>query len=280
MTNDRPVPYVGVSGVVTPTQQDTLVAIAAAAGLTPTRRLLLGVKATHKTQYDSIANKYGPQWYPVGDAFIDALSPATETTSTFNVAQVYLDIDHVGDPGYRRDFMNTIMARGAKWLHGIQFDMLPWHTDPAIAGFLSDLKATNPALALLVQCHQPAMDALGPAGAARALSNLGPCVDYVLFDASHGTGTRMDVEKLSTFVDAAYSEPGLDRVGVAVAGGLTATAVTDDLPVLLSRFPDVSWDAEGGLHPFAPDGTRPLDMDRVADYLAASASLTATERRR
>lgn len=267
----RPRPYVGISGVVSTRQQDALMAGALIAGVTPHRDLLLGVKATHKTQMLDVANKYGPEWYPIGaHGLAGALRPrAEERENLLAVAQVYLDVEHVHDADYRRRFMDTLTGRGGAWLDAVQFDMLPWHDDAEVAAFVADVKDRY-GLKVLVQCHGPAMKTLGPDGAANALGRLAEGIDYVLFDSSHGTGTRLDVETLASFVESAYSASALDDVGVAVAGGLTAEVVTEDLPPLLARFPDLSWDAEGGLHPVGADGTRPLHMGRVNDYLRAS----------
>lgn len=275
----RPPAYVGVSGVISPAQQDELLDLTLESGLAAHRRLLLGVKAVHKTQFLGVPNKYGADWYPIGaQAFTDALRPVwprVDGVAGWGVAQVYLDVEHVGDPDYRTKFMNKILFRGRPWLAGIQFDMLPWHIDATMYAFLADLKEAS-GLSLLVQCHGPAMTLLGPDGAAQELARMGEFVDYALFDASHGTGTRLDVERLHGFVDAAYSIAGLDRTGVAVAGGLNGATVREDLPRLLAQFPDLSWDAEGALHPvaFAAGGVmveRPLDFALVRDYLSASA---------
>lgn len=45
------------------------------------------------------------------------------------------------------------------------------------------------------------------------------------------------------------------------------------MPALVSRFPDLSWEAEGALHPLAKDGTRGLGMVEVNEYLRASEQL-------
>jgi hypothetical protein len=108
----RPPPYVGVSGVITPGQQEELEQLAVTSGLTGRRILLLGVKAVHKTQFLDVENKYGPEWYPVGaDAFTAALEPRPEPGGTLAVAQLYLDVDHVADAAYRDAFMARVRAR-------------------------------------------------------------------------------------------------------------------------------------------------------------------------
>lgn len=275
----RPRPYVGVSGVTTPAQRAWLTGWAHALHLGEHRDLLLGVKATHKTQYLGVENKYGKDWYPVGDAFADALTPepsidpALGPPNVLGVAQVYFDVEHVNDPGYRREFIDRIVERGAGWLTGLQFDLLPWHVAPWTADFLDGLRDRHE-LQIYLQCHDPAMHGLGPAAVADRLASLSTGLDYVLFDASHGTGKRLDVRALDRFLEAAHTHRGLAGVGFGVAGGLSAAAVTDDLPALLTRYPDLSFDAEGALHPARTDGSRPLDLAVAADYLRAAAAVT------
>lgn len=267
---ERPKPYVGVSGVVSPEQASDIQTVARASGLLDqNRRLALGVKAVHKTQFMDIENKYGQAWYPVGDfAFRTAVHDTREKSEAITVAQTYLDIEYVNNPGYREAFADRIFERGASWIDGIQFDMLPWHSDPAMLPFLETLKEKHDSL-IFLQCHADAMENLGPKGAARALGRYA-CVDYVLFDASHGTGKRLDTDNLKRFLDAAYSEPSLSTTGIALAGGLNGLIVREELPKVVSDFPDVSWDAEGQLHPLNAHRARPLAMPLVHDYLHAS----------
>lgn len=91
-----------MSGVADTEQQAQLEAYADDLGLYDAgRKLALGVKATHKTQYMDTENKYGADWYPVGEAGIsDALMPSE---GSLRVAQVYLDVNYVGDEDYRRE---------------------------------------------------------------------------------------------------------------------------------------------------------------------------------
>jgi hypothetical protein len=278
----RPLPYVGISGLISPRQQMLLENLATEAGLAAHRSLLLGVKAAHKTQYLDIENKYGEHWYPVGhDSFAGALRslsedrPAGGPHAGLGVAQLYLDIDHVADPRYREQFLARVATRGAGWLQGLQFDLLPWHTDPDMLDFLVGIRKLYD-IPVLLQCHGPAMDALGPQGTARALARLAPGVDYVLFDSSHDTGRRLDIAACAPFLEQTYDEPDLAEVGIAVAGGLDPETVGGTLPTLLRWFPDLSWDAERALHPTTRTGIRPLDLRLAADYLRASAALFGT----
>jgi len=274
-------PYVGVSGVISPRQQMLLEEVVTETGLAAHRSLLLGVKAAHATQYLDVENEFGEHWYPVGhDAFAGALRSTTEDRPAGaahagrGVAQLHLDADHVADPRYREQFLARVATRGAGWLQGLQLDLLPWHTDPDMLDFLVGIRKLYD-MPVLLQCHGPAMDALGPLGAAQALARLAPGVDYVLFDSSHGTG-RLDVATIAPFLEHAYDEPDLTEVGIAVAGGLDPETVAATLPTLLRWFPDLSWDADGALHPATPTGIRPLDIDLAAAYLRASAALFDT----
>lgn len=276
MPSPRPQPYIGVSGVINPGIESQLEQIATGTGLFDSERLLLlGVKAVHKTQYLDIENRFGIDWYPVGEeAFAGALRPRddTDTASTLATAQVYFDPDYRGDTDYRQQFTRQIVRRGHTWLQALQFDMLPWHTDDTMLDYLAHTKEEF-GLSVLLQCHKKAMETLGPKGVVRRLGHYATSMDYLLFDASHGTGTRLDTASLRPFVEEAYSSQLLDSTGIAIAGGLDATAVRDDLPELVNDFPDLSWDAEGKLHPATSHGRRPLDLAVTKGYLSASATV-------
>lgn len=265
--------YVGVSGVVSPEMEASLESIANEVGLTNKgRAILLGVKATHKTQYLDTENKYGQEWYPVGEsAFSHALRHGNRTTNTIAVAQAYFDLASVGSAEYRDRFLARIAERGQPWLQGIQFDMLPWHTNDDMWDFLEQVKQRN--LAVLLQAHKPAMEALGPKGVITMIGRHAHLVDYVLFDSSHGTGTRLDTAALEPFVAESYSRLDMSQTGIAIAGGLNGQNVREDLPPLIAKYPYLSWDAEGQLHPIDSVGKRPLDIPTTQDYLQSSADI-------
>ena len=266
-------PYVGVSGVVSPDVQKTLEGIATREGLFDTNRMLaLGVKAVHKTQYLDIENKYGADWYPVGEeAFTGALRHDNSNPNTIAVAQAYLDPEHIDSKAYREAFLRRISNRGKAWLQAIQFDMLPWHEDLKLLDFLATVKAEG--LVVLLQAHKDAMEDLGPTGIVQRLGRYAHLVDYLLFDSSHGTGTRLNTHKLTPFVAEAHAGLDLSQTGIAIAGGLDAIAVYEDLPELLAKYPNLSWDAEGRLHPLNTEGRRPLDLDVAEMYLRASSEI-------
>lgn len=274
MFEKYPESYIGVSGVVNESQQEQLESFAEEFGFTRLRRqLMLGVKATHKTQFLDIPNKYGPEWYPVGgEQFEKAISERKFGSKTIAVAQAYFDVDYVDNQKYRDEFSNRIFERGEQWIDGIQLDMLPWQANPVMLDFLAELKSKHHTK-ILLQCHKKAMELLGPKGVSEKLGYYSDSIDYVLFDSSHGTGAKLDVDKLKYFIDAGYDNCELNSVGFAIAGGLNEETVREELPKILGDFPDVSWDAEGNLHPMTKDATRPIDMDVAKNYLRSSAKV-------
>lgn len=273
MTERMKQPYVGVSGVVSPEIQSSLEDIATSVGLHEKGRLLaLGVKAVHKTQFLDIENKYGTDWYPVGEeSFTYALRHDNPNPNTIAVAQTYLDVEHVDSQEYREKFVKRIVKRGEPWLHAIQFDMLPWNTNHETLDFLEEVK--DQGVEIFLQAHKNAMDELGPDGVVRLLGHYAHLIDYLLFDSSHGTGTRLDTTALSPFIAAAYDRLDVSQTGIALAGGLNGAVVREDLPELVEHYPNLSWDAEGQLHPTNQDGKRPLDLAVTEDYLRASSEI-------
>lgn len=267
---ERMKPYIGISGTVNPEQQQYLLNQFNNLGLDTQRDIAFGVKATHKTQYLDIENKYGRDWFPVGDEFSDVLETLP---GSLNVAQVFLDPELVNDADYRDEFIKRIRRRGASWLQAVQFDLLPWHADNSLIPFLEQLKNES-GLGVILQAHGESMQALGPDGMMQKLGQYATALDYVLFDASHGKGIRLNSKALQPFLEAAYSSDALGSVGFGVAGGLHAQVVREDLPVLVQQYPNMSWDAEGRLHPVRPeDSARPLDVRLATEYLEASAEV-------
>lgn len=273
MTDRIKQPYVGVSGVVNPEIEVALENMALEMGLAEKNRVLaLGVKAVHKTQFLDTENKYGPDWYPVGeDSFKNALRHDHPNTDNIGVAQAYFDVEHVHDSEYRARFLSRIVQRGEPWLEAVQFDMLPWHSNGDMWGLLEDAKQYG--VAVFLQAHGTAMSMLGPKNSVRILGQHAELIDYVLFDSSHGTGTRLDTSALEPFIAEAHEQFDLSRTGIAIAGGLHSEIVREDLPQLLSTYPSLSWDAEGQLHPMNVDGKQPLDLDVTKAYLKASSDV-------
>lgn len=266
-------PYVGVSGVTSPEIEASLESMAMECGLPDRNRILaLGVKAVHKTQFLDVENKYGLDWYPVGEeSFRHALRHDRTNLDTIGVAQAYFDVEYVNDGEYRARFLSRIIQRGEPWLEAVQFDMLPWHSNDEMWGFLDEVKQHG--LSVFLQAHGKAMSELGPRNTADIFGRHSELLDYVLFDSSHGTGTRLDASALEPFIAEAHERLDLSQTGIAIAGGLNSEIVREDLPQLVSVYPNLSWDAEGQLHPVNVSGKRPLALDVTSAYLRASSAV-------
>lgn len=272
--SERREPYVGVSGVVNPEQQIRIINSGDISGLNQFRRLAIGIKAVHKTQYLDIPNKYGENWYPVGEEAFQS-SVAVDETRTYNVAQMYLEPEAITADGcYPEKFVEKIKQRGVAILNAIQFDLLPYQENPKLWSHFIELTRDDKT-EIIVQAHREAMEK-GPKRAIedlKCLSDMAP-IDYVLFDASHGAGKEMNSDALALFLEAAYESNDLADRGTnfGVAGGLDAANVDKHIRQLVSNFPELSWDAEGKLHQ-SDDGA--LDILAVRDYLYASAQAAA-----
>ncbi|HRQ86509.1 MAG TPA: hypothetical protein PLY16_00180 [Candidatus Saccharibacteria bacterium] len=288
MTPERPLPYIGISGVSefshnttpenTSTQywlMDQFIWAGPENDNIPNRRqLLLGVKAVHKTQYLDIENRYGREWYPVGEQeFATALDDGG--INALKVAQIYFDPNSVSDAAYRDEFTQRICRRGKAWLNTLQFDMLPWQQNDAMLPFIEEVKRRT-GHTIILQAHGESMQQLGAKNIAKRLGQYAHVLDYVLFDASHGKGVRMNPYALLPFLDACYESGQLDTVGFGVAGGLNAEVVQDELPILLEAYGDLSWDAEGRLHGTHKDGSFGFDSNAAKRYLQASADILNT----
>ncbi|MEP6710342.1 MAG: hypothetical protein ABJA64_01335, partial [Candidatus Saccharibacteria bacterium] len=214
--------YVGVSGVVSPDQQERIITSSRLSGLYDYRRQAIGIKAVHKTQYLDIPNKYGDNWYPVGEEAFSS-SVKNDEVRTYNVAQMYLEPEAImDDHQYPRKFVEKIKKRGSAILDAIQFDLLPYQENPKLWSHFINITRDQD-FGVIVQAHRQAMEK-GPKQAVedlKYLSDMAP-IDYVLFDASHGEGKEMDSRTLASFLEAAYASQDLEERGTnfGVAGGL------------------------------------------------------------
>lgn len=261
----RPRPYVGVSGVVSAEQKRWIREAARPIVEDKGRVILLGVKAVHKTHWREMTNKYGRDHYPVGHNIAGALG--TLSPGEMGVAQVFMDIAEARKDGidrYNERFVKKLLGYNAAWLTGIQFDRLPWDRYD-YTKFLTTVKDEIPTT--ILQCHGAIMDRLSPQEIVERLKRYEGLFDYVLFDGSEGRGIPMNPDKLEPYVDAAYS---LAHIGVGVAGGLDQVTVISKLQTLLNTYPNLSFDAEGGLRP----GKRgALDIGKTQQYLHVAAQV-------
>ena len=269
---DRPKPYVGVSGVVNPEQQRVLLD-ASTSLRSQGHRLNLGVKAVHKTQWLDINNKYGRDWYPVGDEISDAIRPVNAHDNTMVTAQVFLDFKAAeGEQNYAKRFVSKMMGRTGHYLTAVQFDLLPWAHGEAV-DMLEFIKDYDSDLEIILQCYGPLMEQYSPDILMKRFRPYHEIVDHLLFDASHGTGTRLNPAVLEPYIDKASELPWL---GVGVAGGLDAKVVREDLPALIMKYPHLSIDAEGRLHRNSDIEDKSLNIGETIRYITEAEKLVSS----
>lgn len=263
--------YVGISGVVNPAQERIYWQIYKDLKLDNDRELMIGVKATEKPQWLNMPNKYGEGWYLVGDNIEDAHDPIYR--DIVPCLQVFLGSLEGTTDAF--SFIDKLNIRTKNWgPRTFQFDMFHW-MNPGVEHLLEHVrKIRGLGGQTILQAFGEYMKEYRPDELALKFRRLvtNGLVDYILFDASHGTGATLDVNALGPFVDTAY-QVLQDSSGVAIAGGLDGPTIRDHLPQLLAEFPDLSWDAEGKLH--HKDGTNSglLKHKEVKDYLSASAEV-------
>lgn len=272
ITRTRNQPYIGVSGVVNPEQQMELVEYADDALKNLGRKLALGVKATHKSQYSLEGTKYGSEWFHVGDEISGALDLRV---GTWNILQTYLSPEELAkSQKYPQKFFKKLQKRTSSYSDAVQIDMLRYEADPERYRHVVDAMALT-GLDIIIQCHGHAMES-GPKRALESMKRLigSHTVSYILFDASHGNGKQMDNTALMSFLQQAYNDRDFLGRGTnfGIAGGLHGDNVAELLDDVLIDFPEVSWDAEGRLHNKLPSdgGNGRLDMGKTKSYLQAS----------
>lgn len=263
----RPRPYVGVSGVSSPKEQEHIRKVVQPI-IDKDRATLFGVKATHGPQWleqrSALSGYSKTHYYPVGKKIKKSLNPLSK--NEMGIAQVHLDPIAAAKEGirereYEKRFIEKLVARRAVWLSGVQFDRLDWDTYN-YTELLQQVK--NEVGTVILQCHGEIMQRHTPGQVVERLKLYEGLVDHVLFDASEGRGIPMQPQKLKPFVNAVYSIPDL---GVGVAGGLDDRYIISRLGTLLSDFPDLSFDAEGKLR---ADDKKKLDKAKIARYLRAA----------
>lgn len=266
--------YIGVSGVVCEAQQEELKKLFEQLALDKQRVLQLGIKATHKPQFLDIENKYGRAWYPVGDEIAHTLHPIQPDTPMTAVAQVAFEPELVRSSTYQRAFLEKLAARTTNWLTGVQYDMVPWTDDDMdISKLITTTKETmGEDIVVTLQCQGAIMERHSPRDVSERLKRMDDLA-FVLFDSSCGRGMPMNTEQLLPYIQATADTADLAHIGIAVGGGLNAENVHMKMPLLLREFPQLSWDAEGQLHPVNRQGERPLDMDVCRAYLGVSAEV-------
>lgn len=287
--------YVGVSGVSNHAQQEVIGEIARENGINNgIADLLIGVKATEKTQWLDMPNKYGADWYPVGDAFETAFEKIIDLYDHEATSKVYFMQPAIqmffgslaSDMGLSKEFTERVLQRSSKWTRyahdgaeaarvALQLDRFPWMS-PRTNEYLEWLIESRLANEIILQCYGDYMQSFHPYEVARRLGQVGEMgltPLRVLFDASHGTGRQMDPESLRPFIGGVVDSRSSEGVEVVVAGGLCGDNLEKFIPPLIDEFGMLSWDAEGRLHDGNERSGGGFIEKELRKYLAASAEI-------
>jgi hypothetical protein len=249
----RPAPYIGVSGVMTPEEVYGIMACYHASDDIPRlrdRRLMLGVLASSKTLVGG-TNKY-PRRYPATQDIAALFPPDRRSLNLIH----YATDDQANLPRQ----LHSLIALGGPFLDGFQINMA-WPTKNAFAKQLKGLRVVlqiGPAAQQQVR-HDPETLVI-------ALGEYDDAITDILIDGSGGKGVPMDVDAVSRYVDAVAT--ACPHLGIGVAGGLSASRLLQ-LETLVTRHPFVSIDAEGRIR----DANDDLDPVMTKAYVSQAMHL-------
>jgi hypothetical protein len=269
MSETRPQPYVGISGVARHEQQLVLQNVAERERIDFLNRfLMIGVQATGKTQVLEVENKRGQMWHPVGDTITDAAFPDYS-----GLTQPYVHCFFEGEEELRIG-IDSVMRRTLHYSKGVQLNGLPWMTTD-YRPFMYDFLARYPLQSsIILQANRNILDNFSPAEVAAELETMP--VDYILLDPSAGFGIGLDPDQIQPFVDEIYQRQL--PVRVVVAGGLEAQNIDLVFGPLVEYYPGLSCDAEGRLRK-GSEGRTVLDLDAAEAFLVAWKGCLLTKRR-
>ncbi len=250
-------PYISLNGA-TNSQDINLVA-----GSLPARNLkklgyntIFGIQVSDKTQLKNIENKYGENWYPVGnklkmpfynqsaDELLIHLN--SEDTSPVSIGMFALSLYEknnfaaTADSDLEYDSRLEILNR----VYGFQLNRLPWHIEQ-YQTVLEKLKKSSKISRLILQATNEHLTELSSAEFVKKLEPYSEFVTDILLDGSAGQGIPLNADHLEPFIESCYEK--LPNVSVAVAGGLNPDSVKKLAGKLLIKYQHLSIDAETGL---------------------------------
>ncbi len=256
MSEFKPEPYIGVSGIATSEQHEKIFSFSERKKLGRFGHfVMVGVQATNKTQILEIENKRGRMWHPVGDEITQA-SYNDETGLTRPYIHCFFEDDKELEYG-----LNIIMDRASSYCRGLQINGLHW-LDKDYRPVLDRFLDSYPDQSIIIQANSSILDKYSPKEVAQTLKTMP--VDYVLLDPSGGFGIKMDMKSIQPYVDEIYQQQ--INVGVGIAGGLEAANLEELFGPLVEVYADLSCDAEGRFRK-GLNGQTVINLDAVEDYL-------------
>lgn len=146
MSEGRPQPYVGISGVARREDHIALCEVALRERIDHLGYVvMIGVQASGKTQVLDTENKRGQDWHPVGNTIAEAATADdSEITKPF-IHCFFTDEELV--PGVR-----AVMERAGHYVRGIQFNGLDWMAND-YRDLLNRFREAYPGQLVVVQAH-------------------------------------------------------------------------------------------------------------------------------
>ena len=225
-----PPPYVGITGIMQP--DDTSGALEYFER-PETYKLMVGVLASKTTLLGNPPSN--PNRYPPKDV----------------IRHLFLDDDRLLNLiHYNTSDLDTLSGQleEMRWhagpnCHGFQLN-IPWPDPAAIKTHLK----MRPGSTIVLQVGPRAFERIdhSPFLLTRRLQEYIGLAQYVLLDASGGTGRLLSPESLLQYLATAYHHGLNNHFRFVIAGGLSGANLYHARP-LIAQYPNLSIDAEGGL---------------------------------
>ncbi len=241
-------PYYGITGVTTIEQSQALLRTVDRLGLPRTHQLMIGVLASYKSlARGSLADP--KQYVPVNE-LNDVLVHDRRLLNT-----VHYNSRADGLVLQLGDLLGRV-----RYARGVQLN-IAWPAPEVLDQWRSEFY-----IRVILQVGSRAYGEVGrtPVDLAKRLERYAGLVDYVLFDSSGGTGTPFDDGEASRVLCALVATELPMRWGIA--GGLNPDNLAAKLQPLREIYPDLSFDAQGGLR---DPLTKGLSLDRSRAFLEA-----------
>ncbi len=251
-------PYIGITDFMNRSQTlEMLYCFHEASRFNNSHKLMVGVMMSYKT-----LNGLDTKWTKAFPTNKQVSSIFVQNSLAFNTLH-YADYTNT-------DVFNSLtraISFGGIDINALQLDMV-W---PEPNDIFSAVHASRKCISVILQIGTNAIAAVNdsPKEVIQRLEDYVDVVDGVLFDKSLGQGKPMNAEVLLPYVEAVYEH--FPQMRVAVAGGLSASTMNVAEP-LISRFPDISIDAQGRLRP-SGSALDPIDWELAKKYLEEAKKL-------
>ncbi len=193
----------------------------------------------------------------------------TEIHHIFTSSRRTLNLVHFNskEPERLLDHLLQVEEFAGENFHGFQLN-IPWPNPDTLHRWVAKSKKGIGNYVVL-QCGQKAFESVknSPEELAVRLRDYDNLIDYVLLDLSGGENKPLDPAFTLRCLEELHDK--LSHLCFGIAGGITAQTIPSLLEPVLKEFPDVSFDAEGGLR----DQADRLDSHEMQNYLKSGAAL-------